>query len=85
LDNATLERLADPDDALIRIAQVPGPVALVPGGGDEPARLLAAALCGRYCDASREPELVARCLLREQPSSFPIRPATPEEAARLIL
>jgi tRNA-specific 2-thiouridylase len=85
LDNATIEGLAEGNDAIIRIDQVPGPVTLVPGGGDETTRVLAATLCGRYCDASREPELVARCMLQERPSSFPIRPATPEEAARLIL
>ncbi|MDA8125859.1 MAG: tRNA 4-thiouridine(8) synthase ThiI [Deltaproteobacteria bacterium] len=84
-DNATIEGLADSDDAIIRIARVPGPVALIPSGGDETTRALAAALCGRYSDAGREREVVAQCLHRGKTTSFPIAPATPEEAARLIL
>jgi tRNA-uridine 2-sulfurtransferase len=85
MDNATIEGLAEVDDAIIRIARVPGPVALVPGGGNETTRTLAAALCGRYSDAQREREVIAECLLREALSSFSIGPATPEEAANLIL
>ena len=84
-DNASIEGLAESDDAVITIARVPGPVALLPGGGDETTRKLAASLCGRYSDAQREAEVIAQCELRGEMISFPITPATPEESARLIL
>jgi tRNA U34 2-thiouridine synthase MnmA/TrmU len=85
LDNATIEQLAREEDALLRIEGVPGPLTLIPGGGDDRTRALAAALCGRYCDARQEREVTASCWVRGVGTTFPVRPATPEEAERLIL
>ncbi len=53
-DNETIERLSEPGDALIRIGEFPGPTVLVPGGGDEETRRLAARICARYSDAPRD-------------------------------
>jgi tRNA-specific 2-thiouridylase len=84
-DNDTIERLTVPGDALICIAQVPGPTVLVPGGGDEETRLLAARLCARYSDAPRDREVVAYCLMNGISTPLTILALTPEEAARLII
>ncbi len=85
MDNDTIERLAVPGDALIRIAQVPGPAVLVPGGGDEETRLLAARLCARYSDAPKDRAVVAYCVRNGISTSLTIPALTPEESARLII
>jgi tRNA-specific 2-thiouridylase len=84
-DNNTIERLTVHGDALIRIAQVPGPTVLVPGGGDEEARLLAACLCARYSDAPKDREVIADCLINGISTFLKVTALMPEEAARLII
>ena len=85
MDNATIERWAGAGDALIRIEQFPGPTVLVPGGGSEAERRLAAGLCARYSDAPRDREAVTRCLLNGITTALTVMPATPEEAERLLI
>ena len=85
MDNDAIERLAVPDDALIRIAEVPGPTVLIPGGGDEETRLLAARLCARYSDAPRDQAVVAHCLRSGIGTSLSVLALLPEETARLII
>jgi len=85
MDNATIERLAGAGDALIRIEQFPGPTVLVPDGGSEAERQLAAGLCARYSDAPRDREAVTRCLLNGITTALTVMPATPEEAERLLI
>ena len=85
MDNDTIERLAEPGDALIRIAQFPGPTVLVPGGGDEETRRLAAGLCARYSDAPRDREVAVYCLRNGIAPRFTVLALTPEEAERLII
>jgi tRNA U34 2-thiouridine synthase MnmA/TrmU len=84
-DNDAIERLSEPEDALIRIFQVPGPTALVPGGGNEETRREAAAICARYSDAPKDREAVANCLRGGVVYSIPVRPAAPEETERRII
>jgi hypothetical protein len=85
MDNDTIERLCVPADALIRITQVPGPTVLVPGGGDEDTRLLAARLCARYSDAPKDRVVTAYCLRNGISTPLTVLALMPEEAARLIL
>jgi tRNA-specific 2-thiouridylase len=85
MDNHTIERLAVPSDALIHIAQFPGPAVLVPGNGDEDARLLAARLCARYSDAPKDREVVTDCLSNGISSRLSVLALTPEESAHLII
>ncbi len=84
-ENDTIERLAVQSDALIRIAQVPGPTVMVPGGGDEKTRLFAARLCARYCDAPKDREVVAHILRNGISTPLSVLALMPEEAARLII
>ena len=51
MDNETIERLAEAGDELICIDPFPGPTVLIPGGGDDDTRRLAAGICARYSDA----------------------------------
>jgi tRNA-uridine 2-sulfurtransferase len=85
MDNATIERLAETTDALIRVEQFPGPTVLVPGGGGDAERRLAAALCARYSDAPRDRESVVRCLLEGAATLLTVMPASPGEAERLLI
>ncbi|MEI7672446.1 MAG: tRNA 4-thiouridine(8) synthase ThiI [Deltaproteobacteria bacterium] len=85
MDNETIERLANRDDTLIRIASFPGPTALIPGGGDEGTRLLAAGICARYCDGPRDRELVAGCIRGGNETSVMVLAVIPEEAERLLI
>ncbi|MBA4423211.1 MAG: tRNA 4-thiouridine(8) synthase ThiI [Syntrophus sp. (in: bacteria)] len=85
MDNDTIERLTVQSDALIHIAQVPGPTVLVPGGGDEETRFLAARLCARYSDAPRDREVVAHCFRNGIGTPLSVLALMPEEAARLII
>ena len=60
-ENGILLELAGPGDAVITMRDFPGPVCLVPGGGEEGLLRDAAAICASYSDAPRDDEIVARC------------------------
>lgn len=85
MDNATIERLAEAGDALIRIDQFPGPTVLLPGGGNEAERLLAAGLCARYSDAPRDRESTVHCVQNGTTTLLTTLAVTPEEAERLLI
>jgi tRNA-specific 2-thiouridylase len=84
-DNDTIERLSEVCDALIRVDRFPGPTALVPGGGDEGTRSLAARLCARYSDAPRDREVAVHCLRDGIVAPLMAQAITPEEAERMLI
>jgi len=84
-DNDAIMRLSEACDALIRVDRFPGPTVLVPGGGDEETRRLAAGLCVRYSDAPRDRETVVHCLRDGITAPLKVPAATPEEAERLLI
>lgn len=84
-DNEVIERLAAPADALIRVREFPGPTVLVPGGGDEQTRLVAARLAARYSDAPRDRTVSVTCLLNGAQSSPLVLALQPEESALLLI
>ena len=49
-DNMAIKDLASSGDALINACDYPGPLVIVPGGGDRETLELAASICARYCD-----------------------------------
>jgi tRNA-uridine 2-sulfurtransferase len=85
MDNATIERLAETRDALLQINRYPGPSVLVPGGGSDATRLLAARLCVRYSDAPSDEEAVVNCLREGIGTALTVRGLTPEQTERLII
>jgi tRNA-uridine 2-sulfurtransferase len=85
LDNRTIEGLAAPGDALLRAADVPGPTVILPGGGNDRTRLLAAALCGRYSDAPAVSPLVVHCLRDGIVTPLTLTPAPPEEVRERMI
>ncbi len=84
-DNEAVERLAAPADALIRVREFPGPTVLVPGGGDEQTRLVAARLAARYSDAPRDRTVAVTCLLDGAQSSWMVLALPPAESALLLI
>jgi tRNA-uridine 2-sulfurtransferase len=84
-DNGTIERLAEACDALIRVEHFPGPTVLVPGGGDEETRRLAAGLCVRYSDAPNDHEASVLCLREGIMAPLKVPAITPEDAVRLLI
>jgi tRNA U34 2-thiouridine synthase MnmA/TrmU len=84
-DNGAIERLALAGDALLRVAQFPGPSVLIPGGGVPETRLLAARLCARYSDAPKEREISVQCFKDGAATPLLVPALTAEEAAGFIL
>ncbi len=85
MDNATIEHLAVSGDALFRMAQYPGPTVLVPGGGDEAARLTAAGLCARYSDAPRDRDVLVHWIQDGKITSLTVRALRPEETEKMLV
>lgn len=84
-DNQRIEALAEAGDALFHAADVPGPTALLPGGGNDRTRRLAASLCGRYSDAPADIPLLIHCLRDDAVTPFTLLPMRPDDTAgRLI-
>lgn len=50
-DNNLMEKYARDTDLIIQTADYPGPITLIPGGGDEEEIYIAASLCALYSDA----------------------------------
>jgi tRNA U34 2-thiouridine synthase MnmA/TrmU len=59
-ENETLVSSAAADDMILKTVSVPGPVAIVPGGGAPGDVLEAARLCARYSDAGWGSEVVLK-------------------------
>lgn len=53
-ENDTIEHLAEPEDSLVTIRGIPGPLVIIPGGGDEENIRAAAAICAFYSDAPED-------------------------------
>ena len=69
-DNEGLRNLATENDLLCYVADFPGPLVLVPNGGSDSARLIAAKLCLRYSDAPKDAEAAIVCRQYQQHSSL---------------
>jgi tRNA-uridine 2-sulfurtransferase len=85
MDNETIERLSETGDGLIRMDPFPGPTVLIPGGGDDDTRRLAAGLCARYSDAPRDREVIAHFRRDGKVASLTVIAMTPEEAEHMII
>ncbi len=84
MDNEAIECLIAENDAVLQMADAPGPITLVPGGGDYQALLTAAALCVLYSGVP--PEQVSRIVCREgQRDLFVSAMALSRQDAELML
>ncbi len=84
-DNEAIERLTEDGDAVLRTAQFPGPYTLVPYGGHEETRRVAASLCALYSDAPKDKEALITCAWGSTTVTMKSTPADREDADRWIL
>ena len=84
-ENDLIESMAEPEDALIRVNDSPGPTVLVPAGGDEATRALACRVCLRYSDAPRDRKVPVTCLQNGNSSSFTTISLAPEDSQSLTI
>lgn len=84
-DNHALASLAGEGDALLRVADVPGPTVLIPGPDPAEALYAAAGLCVRYSDAPKDRPVRVICLQGGGQTVFSAAALSPEEAAVLLL
>jgi tRNA-specific 2-thiouridylase len=81
-DNEAIQHLIAEDDAVIHMADVPGPTTLIPGGGDQQALAIAAALCVHY---SGEPTGLILCKLGHRDLFLTAMAISQQEAQRMLL
>lgn len=84
-DNRLLEKLAGTGDATLHVADHPGPLAVVPGGGDEKALATAAALCILYSDAPKDRSVTVCCTIGGRAQTLVAAAASREEAKGLLV
>jgi len=84
-ENDLIEGMAEPEDALIRVNDFPGPTVLVPYGGDAETRSLAGRICLRYSDAPRNQEIFVTCLQNGISSSLKSIALPPEASAGMMI
>lgn len=84
-DNQAIEALQRSEDILMEMENIPGPSVLIPTGGDEDSRQLAAKLCVLYSGSPPETVVSVRCSCGDQTFSVKAQALDKEEAARLII
>jgi tRNA-specific 2-thiouridylase len=84
-DNRSLEKLAGPGDAALHVADYPGPLAIVPHGGDDNTLLAAAALCVLYSDAPKDCVVTVSCTIGGRQLALAAAAASREEARALLV
>ncbi len=83
-DNEQLRKLAQADDWILNMATFAGPLVAIPGGNDS-AKLLAAALCVRYSDAPDDAEAEVVCRKGNKATTVIARALSREACSRLML
>jgi len=84
-DNLAIERAAGERDALIRLADYPGPLTAVSSGWSEADLLLAASLGVLYSDAPKDRPVTVIIQAGETTRSLSVAAAFPDEAARRLV
>lgn len=84
-DNEAIQHLIAENDAVIHMADVPGPTTLVPGGGDQQALAIAAALCVLYSGEPPEQIHQVVCRYGNRNFTFAAKAISRQEAQRTLL
>ena len=84
-DNEALQKLIRQGDTIICMVHVPGPLVLIPGGGDENIMKNAAQLCVLYSDAPENKEGIVNISSAGQSCLRAFSPASRSDAARWII
>lgn len=75
-ENNVLLNLAQPEDAVINLRDFPGPVCLVPGGGEPAILEEAASICVSYGDAPAGADVTVRCRIGGETRTLTVRGAS---------
>jgi len=84
-ENNALLDLSRPEDAVISVRDFPGPVCLIPHGGDEKTLEEAASICASYSDAPPEVEIVMRCRVGRDTRLVTVKAASKESFQNRII
>lgn len=84
-ENAQLEAMAEPDDSLMSVEIIPGPIVLVTGKATEAIILEAARLCARYSDARSNPQVTVNVTTPAGKRQMTVAPATDLDVERLLI
>jgi tRNA-uridine 2-sulfurtransferase len=84
-DNNALQALVQEEDLVFFMTDFPGPQVIVPYGGDEAAKSVAASLCVRYSDAPGDREVKVTCLRGNTSSTINSGAASNEDCERWII
>jgi len=84
-DNGLIEQYAQDADCILRAADYPGPTTLLPGGGTEAERHVAASLCVLYSDAPKGEAVRLNCLRQGQTVMIEASSADKTQAAQWII
>lgn len=84
-DNKALLHLARDTDCIIHMADAPGPITLIPYGGDDSILFQGASLCALYSDAPKDREVVALCKMGNTQKAIRTRAAKKDEVETLMI
>jgi tRNA-uridine 2-sulfurtransferase len=84
-DNKALQELTEKGDTVLSMAQLPGPLVLIPGGGSEEITDKAARLCVLYSDAPENEEGAVNITKPGQSRLAAFTPASRSDAAEWII
>ena len=84
-DNIAIEKLQKSQDIALNARDYPGPIVLIPGGGDPADLEMAASICARYSDAAKEPGATIEFTQNSTHRIIQIKPADPDEVSKLMI
>jgi tRNA U34 2-thiouridine synthase MnmA/TrmU len=84
-DNTLMEKFSRDGDLIIQAADYPGPITLIPGGGNENEMYLAASLCALYSDAPKGERVRMLCTRGLDSLTIETISAAKEQAAQWII
>lgn len=84
-DNNALQALEEKHDAVLFMADFPGPQVIVPYGGNANELSLAAALCASYSDAPDNTEATVICLTENKSTMITVRAIAKENCKSWII
>jgi tRNA-uridine 2-sulfurtransferase len=79
MDNLAMEALIRPEDNVLQMKDFPGPLVLIPHGGDEEIIRKAAAICTLYSDAPKDAEAAVQILTGDDALLIATRAALKED------
>lgn len=85
-DNAALAKLVDEGmDLVLTVKGAPGPTVVMPGGGDDPAILLAAAICAGYSKAPNDAPAQVNVIAGKEGRLVTVLPLPPDQAKQYLI